>query len=35
MKIIIEEFGQALLGLITGYAVINMLIRLLDYVTSF
>lgn len=35
MKIIVEEYGQALLGLIAGYAVINMFVKLLDYVTSF
>lgn len=35
MKIIVEEVGQALLGLMTGSAVIIMFVRLLDYVTSF
>lgn len=35
MRILIEEYGQTLLGLLAGSAVIKMVMNVLDYVTSF
>lgn len=35
LEIIIEEIGQALLGLLGGVAVIYMFVGLLDMVTAF
>lgn len=35
LEIILEEFGQALLGLLCGGAVIAMFVWLLDVVTAF
>lgn len=35
MRILLDEYGQTLLGLIAGTSVIKMLVNLLDYVASF
>lgn len=35
MEILVEEFGEALLGLLAGAAALAMFTGLLNYVTSF
>ncbi len=35
LEMIVEEIGQALLGLLAGGAVIAMFVKMLDFVTAF